>query len=638
MTGISGGGAATFWIAAADERVKVAVPVSGMSDLESYVTNKVINGHCDCMFLVQHLPVGVDDDRRPASPRGRCCSPTATTTASSRWTATAASSSGCASATSMLGKPELVDEYVTKGGHDYRPDLRVAIFEFINKHLKSDTAPGRRTPTSRRSTGKELRVFPTDEGPAEGRDQRRGRRDVRAEGGGEAAGEAEEFKEWKAGLVKQLREKSFRALPEKVPAAACSSRKRDSRSITGDGNRVRFGSDLATLRRSVGTSRCGPESGRGPDQAESTLGGRSPKDTSSAIVITRGRVRAGGPRKNPPNTVERSLVLLGQTADSGRVRDVAAFLRRSWPIGRTTSDFRRFGSAAGKPASSPPTPLCSLRIVIEVVIADPPTSHRDGPHFLNVLRVLDIPEALGLLAPDVKLTLIGKNAKDKAFDKTAAIYKLAGAEDKFRRSRPRPERSDATSPVTPLPASSHFPFSLKFPCGVRGGISPATNQGQFHGGNRHDADDDLRAALGALSRPRWGGRRRLRLRHHGASGSPPRPPRPRPPDKGVVACIYGNVPVTREELGEFLIARGGYEKVELVVNKTDHRGRGGPAEHHGDAEEIRGGLERGHPRPGHHIGRLQEARPAAVRQDALRVDRGRHQAAASCSARCAAIG
>jgi dienelactone hydrolase len=52
VTGISGGGAVTFWVAAADERVKVAVPVSGMSDLESYVTDKVINGHCDCMFLV----------------------------------------------------------------------------------------------------------------------------------------------------------------------------------------------------------------------------------------------------------------------------------------------------------------------------------------------------------------------------------------------------------------------------------------------------------------------------------------------------------------------------------------------------------------------------------------------------------
>src|SRR4029077_3219866 len=51
VTGISGGGATTCWVAAADDRVKVAVPVSGISDLESYVSNKVINGHCDCMFF-----------------------------------------------------------------------------------------------------------------------------------------------------------------------------------------------------------------------------------------------------------------------------------------------------------------------------------------------------------------------------------------------------------------------------------------------------------------------------------------------------------------------------------------------------------------------------------------------------------
>lgn len=40
-----------------------------------------------------------------------------------------------------------------------------------------------------------------------------------------------------------------------------------------------------------------------------------------------------------------------------------------------------------------------------------------------------------------------------------------------------------------------------------------------------------------------------------------------PPDRRVVAYIYNNVPVTREELGDFLIARGGYEKLDLLVNK-----------------------------------------------------------------------
>ncbi len=55
----------------------------------------------------------------------------------------------------------------------------------------------------------------------------------------------------------------------------------------------------------------------------------------------------------------------------------------------------------------------------------------EGPYFLNVLRAGDIPEALGLLAPNVKLTLIG--ARDPAFDRTAAIYKAAGAADKLVR-------------------------------------------------------------------------------------------------------------------------------------------------------------------------------------------------------------
>ena len=65
VTGISGGGAATFWIAAADERVKVAVPVSGMADLDDYVGDKVVNGHCDCMFLINTFQLAVDADRRP---------------------------------------------------------------------------------------------------------------------------------------------------------------------------------------------------------------------------------------------------------------------------------------------------------------------------------------------------------------------------------------------------------------------------------------------------------------------------------------------------------------------------------------------------------------------------------------------
>lgn len=52
-------------------------------------------------------------------------------------------------------------------------------------------------------------------------------------------------------------------------------------------------------------------------------------------------------------------------------------------------------------------------------------------------------------------------------------------------------------------------------------------------------------------------------------GSDPKNPPSRMPhsDPKVLALIYGTTAVTREDLGEFLIARGGYEKVEFLVNK-----------------------------------------------------------------------
>lgn len=57
---------------------------------------------------------------------------------------------------------------------------------------------------------------------------------------------------------------------------------------------------------------------------------------------------------------------------------------------------------------------------------------------------------------------------------------------------------------------------------------------------------------------------------------PPRPPAdpnvPAParvphPDPKVLAVVYGTIPITRDDLGDFIIARGGYEKLDLLVNR-----------------------------------------------------------------------
>ncbi len=52
VAGRSGGGAYSWWIAALDERVKAAVPTAGITDLENHVVDGCVEGHCDCMFMV----------------------------------------------------------------------------------------------------------------------------------------------------------------------------------------------------------------------------------------------------------------------------------------------------------------------------------------------------------------------------------------------------------------------------------------------------------------------------------------------------------------------------------------------------------------------------------------------------------
>ena len=51
-----------------------------------------------------------------------------------------------------------------------------------------------------------------------------------------------------------------------------------------------------------------------------------------------------------------------------------------------------------------------------------------GPQFLNVLRVCDVPEVLGMLAPR-PLTIYG--TAPERLDKVAAIYAAAGSSAKF---------------------------------------------------------------------------------------------------------------------------------------------------------------------------------------------------------------
>jgi cephalosporin-C deacetylase-like acetyl esterase len=432
VTGISGGGAATFWIAAADERVKCAVPVSGMSDLESYVKHKVINGHCDCMFLYNTyqwdwttiaaliaprplLFANSDNDKIfPMDGNRRVIAKLRKLYA-------------------MCGKPELVDEYVSQGGHAYRPDLRIAVFKWLNKYVKNDTTTPVKDADFKLIPGKELRVFAEDKDlPADQINTIIDQTFV-PRANTSLPGKAT-FATWQKNLINEVRTRAFHSFLQSVPAATLPKGQYE----------------IAIPIKTAPGIEClvinaAHDSGERFAEAQLIVQDAKSREEVEKLVVRANKGKFFGvcPRggyafdsmwtsKSPPNYVERSHALLGETVDQGRVWDIIATVRclnkhfkrkRAPDIRWKVVGMGQGGILAAYAALLEPT-------IKEVVIFDPPTSHKQGPIFFNILRVLDIPEALGLLAPR-PLTLT--NARDPAFERTEEIYRLAGAADKFQR-------------------------------------------------------------------------------------------------------------------------------------------------------------------------------------------------------------
>ncbi len=419
VTGISGGGAATFWIAAADERVKVAVPVSGMADLDFYVKQKGVNGHCDCMFLYNTYQWDWTTIAAMIAPRPMLFAnsdkdPIFPMDANRRIFKKLQTIYG------MYDREKAVQEYVSVGGHDYRPDLRKAIFHFFNMYLKRQPTPlvedsAKYTPLE----GKNLRVFPTDDDlPKDAINHRIDELFIPAPN--VALPEKGKFAEWKKGLGSELRERTLRHLSFPTEYTFTGSVSVYSSGVGKPKNRVAMllSETEVADREKVDTL-----------VKEFRQGDRFDALQSLFYPLPKGNIDlpVQWTRKSPPNTIERSSVLLGPTIDERRVINFIATLYHhrygdkdaKWTVIGTG----QMGIIVAYAALVDPS-------IKEVVVIDPPKSHKEGPHFLNVLRVLDIPEALGLLAP-MPLTIIGGDAK--AFERTAEIYRLAGAGDKLTR-------------------------------------------------------------------------------------------------------------------------------------------------------------------------------------------------------------
>jgi dienelactone hydrolase len=439
VTGISGGGATTFWIAAADERVKVAVPVSGMADLLSYVPNRVINGHCDCMFLYNTFEwpwtriaalvaprplLFVNSDQDSIFPMD----------------ANERVINRLERLYSLFGAGDQVDSVVSVGGHAYRKDIRQAAFRFINMHLKDDprlvgdsetdlVIESGNAPRHPLDPDK-LRVFPRDEDLP--KDELNTRIDehfvpmanvpVPRQGA---------FGPWRQALLNELRRVTFRCFPARLPAARQLgwAGAGVERLETEPGIEIRLkkvgGPDLDSASQKVLVLVANRE---GIDRPPDWLKNKLSNDTVLYVCEPRGLGATRWTRKNPPNYVERSLALLGRTADAGRVWDVAAtarYLQQKYGAKAVVKLSGENGAAI----------LAAYAALVEPEVAGlvlynpvPSLMHTSAPSLLNALRVCDVPEVLGMLAPR-PLLILGNEVKIRP--KLTEIYAAAGATDQL---------------------------------------------------------------------------------------------------------------------------------------------------------------------------------------------------------------
>jgi Prolyl oligopeptidase family len=436
-TGISGGGIGTFWIAAADERVKAAAPVSGIGDVTFYAGEDGISRHCDCFFLYNRarwnwsticslicprplLFVNSDNDFYFPMPGNERVS------------------ARLEMIYSLFGAGDQVDSVISVGSHAYRTDIRRAVYEFFNRHLRGDARrvvdpdAGTNADDSPAIERKLLRVFPEDTDlPRDHINTKIDELFVKlAKPTLPATGR---FESWRRDMLDRLRKAAFAAWPATAPAVyapALGGEPRSEKEATEDGIEVHWrwapGKDSNSARWLI-VLNPDEDLAKLPEWASGVVGG-----DSVLFLSARGMGRGAWARDKFPNPIERSMALLGGTVDGGRVWDVITV------AGRRAADGVRWRAAGRGRAGILAAYAALYQADIEAVtIVDPPASHRPrtedeeyGPALMNVLRVMDIPEALGCLAPR-QLTLIGAN--DSAFDRTATIYRLAGAADRFTR-------------------------------------------------------------------------------------------------------------------------------------------------------------------------------------------------------------
>jgi hypothetical protein len=467
VTGRSGGGATSWWVGAADERVKCIVPVAGIADLRAHVVEGVadrykkgvIGGHCDCMYFVNTY----------------------------RWDFPMVAAL-CAPRPLLLGNSDVDDIFPvpgyrrlydkahriydlygagdefqlleTKGPHKDTPELRRGAFAWLNKWLKGETGEVTEDEYAKLEPQK-LKVFAR--GPSDSINATVHETFIKPAVVSFPKGVEKADVWWKRTseeLKKELLAKCFRGWPEKPPPLDV----KPAGDVKKDGLRLRafdFTSEegielrlwVLTAEKVEKPKSLGVQvldEGHwnewtgllGPAFQELLQVPAAQRDAARLAAIRRVLEQSSSaraqiaPRGIGPTRyaeagtaadvqIKRRYALLGQTLDGQRVWDV----RRGLAALRALDELHGVELWVFGDADMAGVALYAGIFEPDVArfeLTKLPPSHRRGLTFLNALRVLDIPQALTLVSPRPVTLYEIKRGDVRAWDEALQFNKALG--------------------------------------------------------------------------------------------------------------------------------------------------------------------------------------------------------------------
>ena len=460
-TGRSGGGAYSWWIAALDDRIKAAAPVAGITDLHNHIVDGTVEGHCDCMFTVNTHRWDYPQVAALVAPRPLLI---VNTDADSifpldgvvRLHAKVRRIYELHKAGQKLG---LV---IGPGPHKDTQDLQVPVFRWFNQHLKGSD-PLIALPAEKQFTPQELKVFATL--PTDAINTNIHETFVPAAPRALVPKSLPElsvetrlselsnscFAGWLAAPPSLDLKRKFSGQRNGVELEAWDFNSQEHVRLRlyvaqrAGGNKpghvelsvldaAGFGQLVSALRADFAGELAEELALPSPRPAHANafaalrerLGA---KDTALAWFAPRGiGLTTWDPNPRKQVQIRRRFMLLGQTLDGMRVWDI----RRAFQAARALPGKRSVPIGLRAEGDLACDALYAALFEPDLAQLDlwrVPPSHRTGPDYLNVLRHLDVPEAVALANTRVPITLHDGAPADWAY--SAAVAKALGRDKQF---------------------------------------------------------------------------------------------------------------------------------------------------------------------------------------------------------------